>query len=145
MKTVDVTDIKKLKELSVELVKQFSSSQVVLLQGPLGAGKTQMICLMVEELGVSRRDISSPAFSLINVYKNREGKEIYHLDLFRLENQDELESIGFWDIFSNPGIVFIEWGNRMKAEDLPADWSKLFISLEFAEKNQRILKYKFEN
>ena len=145
MKTVDVTDIKKLKELSSRLVNTFSSSQIVLFQGPLGVGKTQMICFMAEGLGVSRKSISSPAFSLINTYKNSKGDDIYHLDLFRLNNQNELESIGFWDIFSNPSIVFIEWGNILRAEELPSRWSKLFIFLEFKEKNQRVLKYEFKD
>ena len=144
MQTVDVTDIKKLKELSEDLVQKFSSSQIVLLQGPLGAGKTQMISFMAESLGVNRETISSPAFSLINVYKSSKGDEIYHLDLFRLKNLDELESTGFWDVFSNPCTVFIEWAEMLKTKELPLKWSKLFIFFEFTKGKRRILKYRFK-
>lgn len=144
MKTVDVTDIENLKELSGYLVQKLSSSQIVLLEGPLGAGKTQMICFMAECLGVNRENISSPAFSLMNVYSDSKGNDIYHLDLFRLKNSEELESIGFWDIFSNPCTVFIEWwGNLLKKEELPYEWKKLFISLQFERKDRRLLSYRF--
>ena len=115
----------------------------MLLDGPLGAGKTQLVCFMAESLGARREDIRSPAFSLINVYENPKGNDIYHVDLFRLKNLEELESTGFWDIFSNPCTVFIEWGSLLKKEELPPKWKKLFISFQFKDKEQRILSYQF--
>ena len=141
MKTVDITDIKKLKQLSLHLADLLAPAHIVLLEGPLGAGKTQMIRFMVEALGVKEQGISSPAFSLINVYKNSKDRDIYHLDLFRLNTPEELESTGFWDIFSSPSIVFIEWADKLQKKELPFDWKKLSLKFQFTDKNQRLLSY----
>lgn len=143
MYSVDISDISELQKISKHLTLKLSPPQVVLFQGSLGVGKTQMICFMMESLGVRRKDISSPTFSLVNVYRNLRGDEIYHLDLLRLKNQDELESIGFWDIFRKPSLVFIEWWNILTEENLPAGWKKLFIILKFMNTNRRVLNYRF--
>ena len=141
MKTVDITDIKKLKQLAFQFANQMAPPYIVLLEGPLGAGKTQTIRFMTEALGVQEKDISSPAFSLINVYTNPKGWDIYHLDLFRLNTPEDLESTGFWDIFANPAIVFIEWADKLQKKELPFDWKKLFLKFQFKNTNQRLLSY----
>ena len=143
MYSVDVSNINELQKITSHLALKLSAPQIVLLEGSLGVGKTQMICFMAESLGVNRKDIHSPTFSLVNVYRNVKGDEVYHLDLLRLKSQDELESIGFWDIFRKPCLVFVEWWGIVKEEDLPADWNKLFIVLQFRGVSQRILNYRF--
>lgn len=142
MHSVDISCINKLQTVSKHLALNLSPPQIVLLEGALGAGKTQMVCFLLEALGINRKDIRSPTFSLVNVYKNLKGNEIYHVDLFRLKNQDELESIGFWDIFRKPSLVFVEWWNILKEENLPADWKKLFITMQFKGANRRALSYR---
>lgn len=143
MRSVDISCINKLQAVSKHLALELSPPQIVLLEGPLGVGKTQMVCFLLESLGINRKDIRSPTFSLVNVYKNLKGNEIYHLDLFRLKNQDELESVGFWDIFRKSSLVFVEWWNILKEENLPADWKKLFITMQFKDANRRTLNYRF--
>lgn len=142
MYSVDISNINELQKISKHLALKLSPPQIVLLEGPLGVGKTQIICFLLESLGISRKDISSPTFSLVNIYKNLKGNEVYHLDLLRLKSQDELESIGFWDIFGKPSFIFVEWWNILKEENLPADWNKLFITMQFKSTNQRTLSYR---
>lgn len=143
MKSVDISNINELQKISKYLALKLTSPQIILFQGPLGVGKTQMICFMAEALGIDRKDISSPAFSLINVYRNLKEDKVYHLDLFRLKSLNDLESTGFWDIFQSPSIVFIEWGNILKEDSLPVRWKKLFIELSFTGTSSRNLNYRF--
>lgn len=110
------------------LADNFSDRQIVLLSGPLGAGKTQLVKHFMSCLGAG--EVSSPTFSLINQYQHSD-KDIYHVDLYRIENDEDLESTGFWDLFSaERGVVFIEWPERMTLADLPRSWSSLKINIE---------------
>ena len=114
MKTQTIHNLKELKNLAVDLVKSFKSPQVILLEGPLAVGKTQMIKHMASELGCPQKEIQSPTFSLINVYSKAKGISIYHADFYRLKTKQELEDTFFWDIFYEPAILFIEWPELIK-------------------------------
>lgn len=95
----------------------------ILLNGDLAAGKTTFVKLFCESYGL--KNISSPTFSIHQVYKN-EKITIDHFDLYRLQNSDEIETSGLWDVFSQQkGLVFIEWSERIPFSELPLDW-KLF-------------------
>ena len=145
MQTKDIKNLEELNQISFELAKTFVVPQLVLLEGPLAVGKSQMIRYMTEALGFPKEDICSPTFSLINVYKKTNTESIYHVDLFRLKNEKELETTAFWDIFYSPTIVFIEWPDLVKKK-LPARWNKLCIQLSFAkDKKSRILKWESTN
>ena len=114
------------KQWAAELVQNFSDQQIVLLEGDLGAGKTQWVQLFVEALGGG--EAFSPTYSVINEY-SLGNKKVVHVDLYRLETEDEIESVGFWDIFSGPAVVFIEWPQRINKSDLPLDWQKLHLKI----------------
>ena len=126
----EIKNLKELKKLSCELVKTFKIPQVVLLEGPLAVGKTQMIRYMAQALDLFETQVHSPSFSLINVYKTKQQKEIHHVDLYRLKSLEEVENIAFWDIFYSPHLVFVEWPDLVKKK-LPAMWNKLYIELSF--------------
>ena len=143
MQTRKIKDLKELREVCLDFVKAFSVPQLVLLEGPLAVGKSQMIRYMVEAMGFPKNEIGSPTFSLINVYKKPDKESIYHIDLFRLKNEKDLETTNFWDIFYSPAVVFMEWPQLVKNK-LPPLWNKLYIDLNFSEdKKTRILKWKF--
>ena len=94
--------------------------QILLLKGNLGRGKTTLVQYLVEEFG--GEGALSPTFSLINEYSCR-SKRIVHVDLYRLESGDDLESTGFWDLFDqDSGLVIIEWPERLNQDELPVDW-----------------------
>lgn len=145
MQTKAIQNLKELQNICFELAQELEAPQLVLLKGSLAVGKSQMIRYMAEALGFPKEQICSPTFSLINVYKKPNKETIYHVDLFRLKNETELETTAFWDIFYSPTIVFIEWPELIKGK-LPHLWNKLYIELLFLNNQEsRILKWKHHN
>ncbi len=82
----------------------------VLLIGQLGAGKTTLAKGIVDGLGAAPPDeVSSPTFTLIHEY----GRSVYHIDLYRLDTEAELATLGLDEIFDrDDAVVLIEWGER---------------------------------
>jgi len=127
MQSFDISTLEKLEAQVVKLVKNFSSRQIVLLNGPLGSGKTQTVRYIVKCL--QGEDICSPSFSIHNTYETKVG-DVEHIDLYRLENEDDIESTGFWDLFEKEkGLILIEWANYLDPKQIPVYWDQL--SLEF--------------
>lgn len=83
------------------------NTRLFLFKGELGAGKTSLIKGFVNQLG-GEELVSSPSFSLVNEYNTFFGK-VYHLDLYRLKDEKELEDIGIDDYLSENPWMFIEW------------------------------------
>ena len=104
------------------------AGDLLLLHGDLGAGKTAL----AQGIIAARRPgmtAQSPTFTLINPYPSTEADPVplYHLDLYRLDGPDDLDSIGFDDLVADAGaIILVEWPERLGA-DLPADY--LLVSL----------------
>lgn len=113
-------------------VQNFKGKTVVLLEGPLGTGKTYLVQSLLKNMGLTA--VTSPTFSLIQQYPGKHLENIYHIDLYRLEDEDNLESIGFWDLFAeNNSVVLIEWSERLNIENLPLDWKKIKIEIGFSD------------
>ena len=133
----NISKINDLELISQELVKEFKAPQIILLEGDLGSGKSQTVRFMCLALGVSYKEIQSPSFSFINKYKSSRSF-VYHVDLFRLKEGDDLDLKGFWDIFHEPcEALFIEWSDRLR-EPLPP-WSTLSLSFKSSDET-RLLK-----
>lgn len=96
--------------LGRKLAAEISRPAVILLIGNLGAGKTTLSKGIVEGLGaVLRDDVSSPTFTLIHDY----GSAVFHVDLYRLETEREVASLGLEELFDTPrSVVLVEWGER---------------------------------
>jgi len=104
------------RNLGERLGKALRKGDIVLLSGELGAGKT---CLTQ---GIGRGlacdgQVNSPSFVLMNEYAGRET--LYHVDLYRIEDVEELDDLGLWD-YADKGVLVIEWPER-GAELLPGD------------------------
>jgi tRNA threonylcarbamoyladenosine biosynthesis protein TsaE len=82
---------------------------VLLLQGDLGAGKTEFVKGLAEGLQVTDL-VTSPTFTLLNVYHG--AMPLYHFDLYRLEDAEELDNIGFAEYLGGDGVAVIEWPDR---------------------------------
>jgi tRNA threonylcarbamoyladenosine biosynthesis protein TsaE len=96
-------------ELGAALAQRLPERSVVLLIGDLGAGKTTLAKGIVKGLGAaSIEDVSSPTFTLIHEY----GPGVYHIDLYRLEEEREVETLGLDEIFTKRAVTLIEWGER---------------------------------
>lgn len=82
---------------------------VVLLTGELGAGKTTIAKGIAKGLGAAEaEDVSSPTYTLIHEY----GRDVYHVDLYRLDDWREVQAIGLEELLDSAAVVLIEWGER---------------------------------
>ncbi len=121
-----------LPEFCEKLKNKFTPKQLVLLNGPLGVGKTQLVKSMVSSMGGEMPD--SPTFSIINQYPCAD-KTIYHVDLYRLESEADVDSTGFWDLFrEDEALIFVEWAERISDDNWPRSWSRLELRLTFSQK-----------
>lgn len=86
---------------------------MVLLRGDLGAGKTTLVKGIAEAFEAAERDdVTSPTFTLIHEYRGPE-RSIFHIDLYRLETERELATLGLEDLTLEPGnILLVEWGDK---------------------------------
>ena len=107
-----------------------TGGSVLALMGELGSGKTQFTKGVGIGLGVSEEHITSPTFTLIQEYPT--DFPLIHVDLYRLETQADVQSLGLSEYFQEPYIVIIEWADRMK-DALPAD----HLRLEFSHGEQQ--------
>jgi len=99
-------------ELGRRLASELSPPKLVVLRGALGAGKTTLIKGIAEGFqAASQENVTSPTFTLIHEYRGP-GVNVYHVDLYRVDTQRELETLGLDDLFDENSVVLIEWGEK---------------------------------
>ena len=101
-----------------------SAGEVVCLNGDLGVGKTVFVKGFAKGLGIPEH-VVSPTFTIIRIYES--GKlPMYHFDVYRIEDEDEMEEVGYEEFFYGEGVTLIEWASRI--EDLiPEDALRITI------------------
>ena len=109
--------------LGRQLARRLSAGDVVLLEGPLGAGKTAFVRGLAEGLGASPDDVSSPTFTLVQFYPGRPS--LQHVDLYRL-TPVEVDDLALEDLLEE-AVMAIEWPDRWRHP--PADAVRVFISV----------------
>ncbi len=118
-----------LKAFWQEFLPHISDRCILLLSGDVGAGKTTSTQMIAQILGM--KDVQSPSFAIHLRYENSQGKSMDHLDLYRLKDDDDLESSGFWDLFAEKqGLVIIEWAQRLDYDYLPLNWQRLEVKIQ---------------
>ena len=95
-----------LGELDLEIPKGFATALI----GANGAGKTTLVSRIAALLGADD-DVTSPTFAIVNQYEGE--RTIYHFDMYRIESEDDLYSIGFYDYLDN-GICLCEWSENIE-------------------------------
>ena len=94
------------------LAELLPAPKLVVLRGDLGMGKTTLVRGMAAALGADAADVTSPTFTLVHEYKGRNVR-LVHLDLYRLEEEREIEGIGLWEMAeAADALVMVEWGDR---------------------------------
>ena len=123
------------KNIAKNIASKIKSNTVIVLNGELGAGKTKFTEGFLSYFGLEN-EISSPTFTIVNEYKN-ENTNIYHFDVYRLEDIDEFYAIGGEEYFSK-GICIIEWGKIIE-EALPEHYIKIDIQKDEENFEKRII------
>ena len=106
-----VADKKKLILAAIWLIEKSAGRKKWFLYGDMGAGKTTLVKQLVGALGFKDAVVSSPTFSIVNVYEKKENKQerIYHIDLYRLKSYEEALDIDIESYLDDDNFCFIEW------------------------------------
>ena len=111
MDTIIIHSLDQVDAAAEDFLKRTNHIPVIAFSGELGAGKTTFIQALCRALGV-KSDVNSPTFSLVNEYFTSEGNSIFHFDLYRIEDPDELFDIGYEEYFYSGAHCFIEWPEK---------------------------------
>jgi tRNA threonylcarbamoyladenosine biosynthesis protein TsaE len=116
-----------------EIGAQLKAPALVLLSGDLGAGKTTLTKGIASGLGAAAEDeVTSPTFTLVHKYDR--GARVYHVDLYRIGDFHDLETLGLEDVFSEKAVVIVEWPDKLT---LRTDWPVVRIRLEHVSEDSR--------
>jgi tRNA threonylcarbamoyladenosine biosynthesis protein TsaE len=121
----------KTHEFANDFARNLDKGSLVALTGQLGAGKTVFARGLCRGLGFDGI-VSSPSYTLVNIYQGR--FRINHVDLYRIENTDEIADLDPDELFYPEGVTIIEWAEKIRSI-LPAQ--KWIVFLELAGKNKR--------
>jgi|TARA_B100001094_G_C18188118_1_gene805245 tRNA threonylcarbamoyladenosine biosynthesis protein TsaE len=124
---IDLPNEKATKSLGLKIAQSLPSvisDMTVVLKGEMGAGKSTIVRSVLRGMGY-RNIVPSPTYTIVEPYEVQSGK-LYHIDLYRISNPDELEFLGWSDL--NDGLKFIEWPERVPLLFEQAD---LILSLEY--------------
>jgi len=106
-------------EVGRKLVRLLNPPQLLLLRGELGTGKTTLVKGIAQALDAAEPDeVTSPTFTLLHEYQGtRDGKpvKLYHIDVYRLEGERQLETLGFDELLTPDALVLVEWGDKFKS------------------------------
>ncbi|MDG1477487.1 MAG: tRNA (adenosine(37)-N6)-threonylcarbamoyltransferase complex ATPase subunit type 1 TsaE [Vicingaceae bacterium] len=135
MKQYKSNSLDDLNEIAKKLISDFSDKKVILFYGEMGAGKTTLIKILCQELGIEELT-NSPTFSIVNEYLSNKNETIYHFDFYRIEVEEEVFDMGYEDYFYGDSYCFIEWP-EMIPNLLPPNSVKVTIELD--ADNNRII------
>ncbi len=126
--------------LGRRLAAELEAPALVLLYGELGTGKTTLVKGIVSGLGVANeQEVTSPSFVFVHAYHNH--RRVYHVDLYRIEQATELETLGLDDLLAEQAVVLVEWAERLR---LPALQPALRVHLRALGEEQRCIRVERE-
>ena len=106
-------------EVGRKLAKLLKAPQLLILRGDLGTGKTTLVKGIAQALDAAEADeVTSPTFTLIHEYEGTQGGKpvkLFHLDVYRLEGERQLESLGLDELLTPDALVLVEWGEKFKS------------------------------
>jgi tRNA threonylcarbamoyladenosine biosynthesis protein TsaE len=139
MKTFTTHSAEETTELGRQLAAEIKPGSVVLLRGELGAGKTTLIKGIAEGFNAAEAAaVTSPTFTLIHEYRGPQVT-LYHIDLYRVDTQRELDTLALDDLMDPKHILLIEWGEKFERFVRERD---VEIAMEHAGGDERLVLLK---
>ena len=129
--------LEQIRQTAAKLVENSKNYKVIAFHGEMGVGKTTFIHALCEAMGVLDV-ITSPTFSIINQYQTNDGQTIYHIDLYRIKDENEAINAGIEDCLYSGNICLVEWPE--KAAGIFPD-ETLHVTITSVDDNTRNLKY----
>lgn len=121
-------------KIGQKFAKKLKPHDIIAMYGSMGMGKTAFVCGLAKGLNCIEQ-VSSPTFAIVNEYPGE--IPLFHFDLYRLNGEDDLYDIGFYDYLDREGICAIEWSERL-GDELPKDTIKVFIQ-QGENENDRLI------
>lgn len=140
--TITIPSLSQLPEAAARFADALGNRRVIAFHAQMGAGKTTFISALCEHYGVEPDQVNSPTFAIVNDYPSPQGS-IYHFDLYRLKDFEELLDMGAEDYFYSGHLCLIEWPD-LAVDILPEDTLHVNISVD-AESGERIISFSDEN
>ena len=121
-----VNCISELKSVALQLIQYKKQKNIICFYGEMGVGKTTFIKEICKNLLVED-NVSSPTFSIVNQYKTKQNKIIYHFDFYRLETEEEAYDMGYEEYFFQNDLCLIEWPEKIEGL-IPEDIIKVILT-----------------
>jgi tRNA threonylcarbamoyladenosine biosynthesis protein TsaE len=142
MKSFSTHSAEETTELGRRLATELKPGSIVLLRGDLGAGKTTMVKGIAEGFQAAKaEDVTSPTFTLIHEYRGPQVT-LFHIDLYRIDTQRELDTLALDDLMTPQSILLIEWGEKFERF---AKEREVEIAIENRGAEDRVITIKSQN
>ncbi len=135
--TITVKSEKDIDRAAREFLDAAGTRRHIAFHAPMGAGKTTFTSAICRVLGVTD-DVSSPTFSIINEYRDRDNRTVFHFDFYRIDNDAQAADLGLDEYFDSGALCLMEWPENAEAF-LPDD--TLAVSIDVLDDGSRIITF----
>ena len=126
---IQIAGLQDLERAAREFLQLLGGRTLVAFYAPMGAGKTTFTTAVCKELGVEEDAISSPTFAIVNEYRGKGGRSIFHFDFYRIDNPAEALDIGLYDYLDSGELCLMEWPENVEGL-LPDETLHVQISVQ---------------
>ena len=126
---IQIAGLQDLERAAREFLQLLGGRTLVAFYAPMGAGKTTFTTALCKELGVEEDAISSPTFAIVNEYRGKGGRPIFHFDFYRIDHPAEALDIGLYDYLDSGELCLMEWPENVEGL-LPEETLRVQISVQ---------------
>ncbi len=126
---IQIAGLEDLERAAKEFLQLLGGHTLVAFYAPMGAGKTTFTTALCKVLGVEEDAISSPTFAIVNEYRGKGGRPVFHFDFYRIDNPAEALDIGLYDYLDSGELCLMEWPENIEGL-LPEETLRVQISVQ---------------
>ena len=126
---IQIAGLQDLERAAREFLQLLGGRTLVAFYAPMGAGKTTFTTAVCKELGVEEDAISSPTFAIVNEYRGKGVRPVFHFDFYRIESPSEALDIGLYDYLDSGELCLMEWPENVEGL-LPEETLRVQISVQ---------------